>query len=592
MSSFVITTDTTSGQILAAGEFGFVGPGGSILAPVGSAVTLADTATLISYGAMASATASGLRLNAVTNTSVTIASTGSVVTGGIDLPAISGSFLGNFAFHNAGAISGGQGINLTAAAGSQINIANDGALQGLGITAGSAMFLVLNPTSRAIITNTGMLSTAGAGATVTAVGGGMVSLTNTGNLLNATPTQAAISVAGGLTLRNSGFIEGNVTATQSANIFNSGVIDGNLSLNSYNDFVRISGTVMGDVLLGNGVNVFWLTGGRVMGRVIGGAGADTYHVDRSDLTILDTSGGRDKVYSSVDFQLNPGIEELYVVGNARSVLSMGNTLSNVIVGNGGNDTIVGLSGDDSLDGGEGFNRLFGGAGNDTLISGTGDDFLACGAGNDVIYLGFGKDMIYGGYGEDMLSFARLTDPAGATANLSTNTASFTEMNGMIFSLMEDLEGTAYADKLTGSNGNNLILGGSGADSLFGLGGNDTLVGGAQGDVLDGGTGVDVFVFVAVQDSAASGGFDTINGFQANVDVMDLSAIDAVPGAADDSFAFIGTQAFTGVGAEVRYEKDAVAGTTTIEVRLPGSAVDDMDIVLTGLFNLGAGNFDL
>lgn len=420
----------------------------------------------------------------------------------------------------------------------------------------------------------------------------MVSLTNTGNLLNATPTQAAISVAGGLTLRNSGFIEGNVTATQSANIFNSGIIDGNLSLNAYNDFVRISGTVMGDVLLGNGVNVFWLTGGRVMGRVIGGAGADTYHVDRTDVTILDTTGGRDKVYSSVDFQLSPGIEELYIVGNARSILGMGNAVSNVIVGNGGSDTLYGLSGDDSLDGAESNNRLFGGAGNDTLVSGTGDDFLACGAGNDLVFAGFGKDSIYGGYGEDMLSFARLTDPAGATANLSTNTASFTEVNGMIFSLIEDLQGTAFADNLTGSNGKNLILGGGGADSLFGLGDNDTLVGGAQGDVLDGGSGVDVFVFLAVQDSAAAGGFDTINGFQANVDVIDLSAIDAVPGGTDDAFAFIGTQDFTGVGAEVRYEKDMVAGTTTIEVRLPGSAVDDMDIVLNGLFNLGIGNFGL
>lgn len=316
-------------------------------------MTLASNATLISYGAMASATASGLRLTAVTNTSVTVAKSGSVVTAGIDLPAISGGFLGNFAFHNAGQISGGQGISLTAAVGSQINIANDGALQGLGITAGSAIYLVLNTTSRAVITNTGMLSTAGAGATVYALGGGAVTLTNTGHLLNATPTQAAISVAGGLTLRNSGLIEGNVTATQSANIFNSGIIDGNIALNSYNDVVRISGTVMGDVTLGNGVNVLWLTGGRVMGRVVGGAGADTYHVDQSDLAIVDTTGGRDKVYSSVDFQLSPGIEELYLVGGARSLVGSGNGMANVIVGNDGNDTLNGFGGNDSLTGGGG-----------------------------------------------------------------------------------------------------------------------------------------------------------------------------------------------------------------------------------------------
>lgn len=44
MSSFVISTNTTAGQILDSGELGFVAPNGSILAPVGSAVTMSDTA--------------------------------------------------------------------------------------------------------------------------------------------------------------------------------------------------------------------------------------------------------------------------------------------------------------------------------------------------------------------------------------------------------------------------------------------------------------------------------------------------------------------------------------------------------------------
>ena len=60
MASFEIASDTQSGQTLLSGEYGFVEAGGSILAPVGAAVVLNGTATLVSYGALAAATASAL----------------------------------------------------------------------------------------------------------------------------------------------------------------------------------------------------------------------------------------------------------------------------------------------------------------------------------------------------------------------------------------------------------------------------------------------------------------------------------------------------------------------------------------------------
>ncbi len=591
MSSFVIATNTTSGQFLNTGEFGFVAPSGSILAAVGSAVTLSNNATLISYGAMASSTASGLVLNSVTNTSVTIAASGSVVTGGIELAAISGTFTGNFALHNAGAISGGQGINLTAAAFSQIDIANDGSLQGLGITAGSALDLILNNTSRAIITNTGMLSTAGNGPTVYALGGGNVTLTNTGNILNATPGQAGIYVFGGLTLRNSGYIEGNVTSTQSSNIFNSGTIDGNLVCYSFNDAVRISGIVMGNVLLGNGVNAFWLTGGRVMGQVTGGAGNDTYHVDRSDLTIVDTTGGLDKVYSSVDFQLSAGIEELHLNGGPRGLIGTGTITANVITGDAGGDTLRGLAGDDLIDGAEGNNRIYGGFGADKIFAGTGDDWIFGGSGNDVIHMYFGNDIIDGGFGEDVLIFDLLTDPGGVVANLSTRHYSYADMGVVTVTGIEDLVGTLYADALTGNLLANVISGGAGNDTLYGLSGDDRLTGGGGADVMVGGLGADTFVYTSVSDSPSSGR-DAINDFRPLYDFIDLSAIDAVAGGADDAFRFLGTAAFTGTVGEVRYLRDVPSATTLVEVRLAGSVVDDMDIVIKGLITLNATSFIL
>lgn len=587
MSAFVITTNTTSGQTLNSGEFGFVGPAGSILAPVGSAVVLNDTATLISYGAMAAATAVGLQLNRVTNTSVTIAATGSVITGGVDLAAVAGDFFGFFAFHNAGMISGGQGLYLTAGVSSQINVANDGSLQGLGMTQGSAIALALNTTASAVIANTGTLSTAGTGATVATIGNGIVTLTNTGQILNASPLAVAVDVAGGLTLRNSGYIEGDVHVTQSSNIFNSGTIDGNIFLNSFNDTVRVSGLVMGDIRLGSGINAFWLTGGRVMGTVSGGAGADTYHIDRSDIVISDTTGGFDRVYSSVDYRLSAGVEQLILIGGPRGLVGIGTNWANQIFGDAGDDSLQGLAGNDSLDGSNGNNRLAGGFGDDTLVAGVGDDFLAGGSGNDVIRVGYGNDTLVGGLGIDRLSFDAITDPIGVDANLTTKKFIFADAGLLVVIGFEDMLGSAFNDTLTGDLGPNRLMGGNGADVLYGGGGNDTLTGGAMGDMLIGGLGADSFVYIATSESAGAG-LDTLQGFQPGFDVIDLSLIDAVAGGVDDAFGFIASGAFTAGHAEVRVS--ALGINTLVEVRLAGSVADDMQIVLAGLVNLTSTSF--
>lgn len=44
------------------------------------------------------------------------------------------------------------------------------------------------------------------------------------------------------------------------------------------------------------------------------------------------------------------------------------------------------------------------------------------------------------------------------------------------------------------------------------------------------------------------------------------------------------------GAQVRFLQDAVAATTTVQVRLAGSGVTDMEIVLSGLHTLTAADF--
>jgi|GEM_PF-3360626 len=593
MVSFVVTTDTQSGQALSWGEFGFVAAHGSIMAPTGPAVVVNGTATLVSYGALAAAKASALVLNAAQSTSVTIADSGSVVTSAIDLAAISGSFSGAFALHLSGMVSGGQGVNLSAASNfSTINIGNDGTLQGLGFAAGHAIALTLTQGTDAVIANTGMISTAGAGATIKVLGQwGEVTLTNTGNILNASVGGVAIDVDGALTLRNSGRIEGNVTVTDgAADIYNAGTLHGNLRLSGFDDTVRLSGVIMGDVVLGDGANVFWQTGGRVMGTVFGGSSNDIYHVDRSDTSLSDTTGGVDIVYASASFRLTSGLENLVLLG-PMGMVGTGTAAANVIKGDAGDDVLSGLGGNDDLYGGEGNNRLMGGAGQDTLHSGEGNDRLDGGAGVDMVFVGYGDDLLFGGAGRDLLRFDELSTQMGVTVDLTTNKASFEDKGaGLRFSGFEDIIGTANADTLTGSTLANSLLGGGGADKLYGGAGNDWLLGGAGGDLLDGGAGADYFVYSALAESPA-GGCDTIAGFEKAADRIDLSALDALPGGGDDAFSFLGTQAF-GSGSCVRYQRNEAAGTTLIELRMAGSTSDDLQIVLTGLYDLTAASFIL
>jgi Ca2+-binding RTX toxin-like protein len=594
MASFGVTTDTQSGQSVLAGEFGFVAAQGSIVASPGPAVEVSATAKLMSYGVLAALNASAIVLNDARSTSVTIGAAGSVVTGAINLAAISGSFSDQVALQLSGMVSGGMGLSLAASKTfSTLNIGNDGILRGLGFAAGHAIVLTLNQGSTAAISNTGTISTAGTGATIKVAGQwGGTTLTNTGDILNASATQCAIDVVGDLTLRNSGRIEGGVTVKDGvADITCSGTVHGDIKLSGFADIVRISGVVMGNVILGDGANVFWLTGGRVMDMVCGGLGDDTYRIDLSDTVISDTKGGIDVVYASASFRLAAGLENLVLLG-PQPLTGIGNAGANIIQGDTGNDVIWGLGGNDILNGGEGDNRLMGGTGADTLRGGEGSDRIAGGPGADTVFVSLGNDKLFGGAGRDVLRFDELTSASGVTANLATNKASFEDQGDSFrFIRFEDLVGTAYADALTGSDEANTLAGGGGADTLSGGAGDDVLIGGAQGDVMSGGLGADTFVYTSKTDSPM-GGVDMIQEFDKGQDKIDLSAIDAVLGGADDAFGFIGTQAFGAGGACVRYQRNETAGTTLIELHLAGSSSPDMQIVLSGLYDLTAASFVL
>jgi hypothetical protein len=69
----------------------------------------------------------------------------------------------------------------------------------------------------------------------------------------------------------------------------------------------------------------------------------------------------------------------------------------------------------------------------------------------------------------------------------------------------------------------------------------------------------------------------------------LSAIDANgAGSGNAAFAFLGTGAFTGAGAEIRFE--AANGKTVISADLDGNQVADFQIELLGVYSLHASDF--
>lgn len=193
----------------------------------------------------------------------------------------------------------------------------------------------------------------------------------------------------------------------------------------------------------------------------------------------------------------------------------------------------GTDGNDTLNGSAANETFHGKAGNDTINAGSGDDNVKAGAGNDTVNGGAGND------------------------------------------------------KLFGEAGNDTLLGGAGDDALNGGEGNDVLDGGAGRDGLTGGKGADLFVFGSATDSDWSA-MDWIADFSsAQGDRIDLSAVDAIAGGADDAFTLV--SGFTGTAGELTISTNkfgtTVSGDTDgngladFAFKVKGGAVHDYDFVL-------------
>jgi hypothetical protein len=124
------------------------------------------------------------------------------------------------------------------------------------------------------------------------------------------------------------------------------------------------GRVQGDILLGDGQDIFTLRG-KLDGVVRGGQDDDIYDLGNKSATIIETrnGGAEDVIGATADIVLPDFVEGAQLLGN-KNVDATGNKLANIIDGNFGDNVLRGLDGDD---------RFFSSTGNDTLFLGKGND---------------------------------------------------------------------------------------------------------------------------------------------------------------------------------------------------------------------------
>jgi Ca2+-binding RTX toxin-like protein len=260
----------------------------------------------------------------------------------------------------------------------------------------------------------------------------------------------------------------------------------------------------------------------------------------------------------------------------------GNKKNNTLKGTKKSDQIYGLDGDDTLLGKAGNDKLFGGDGKDVLDGGLGDDILKGGAGDDLMIAGEGKQTYVGGSGIDTVSYVNSKLAVDVELLLGTGAggAQFDK-----FKSIENVDGSAFNDRIEGDGGANRLRGLGGNDNLKGGAGNDILDGGDGNDVLEGGAGADAFI--------GGAGFDTVTYVREKsaVNVYLFGAANSGAAAGDT---FSGIEQVTGTlyndviqGDEAANRLYGLNGADTINGRGGNDIIDGGDGA--DLLDGGAGN---
>jgi VCBS repeat-containing protein len=397
------------------------------------------------------------------------------------------------------------------------------------------------------------------------------SIINSGRIVADVAIQAIQGYSTGIHVTNSGQIEGDLLFDHNMNnVTNAsgGLWIGDLQFGLDQDILVNAGTIIGNVTLGAGVDLYdgrggtlngFLNGGDGVDLLFGGSGSDQLNGDNGS-DRLEGGGGADTlnggagadvfVYSAVSdsitgssdtiiaFEsgvdkidlggLNPTSVSLTSSGGYTTVSAMtssgmlsiqvqGSVVASDIVTSSLIGDLTGTSSDDVLFGAQNSLKLEGFAGNDVLFGNTASNLIDGGAGSDIMYGGGGDDTYIVEDGGD-----RVMELAGGGID--------TVLTWIDYSL------SPYADNLTllgsayigglGNEGNNVITGNVGDNSLNGDDGDDTIIGGGGQDILYGGRGADVFVFLNWTDAIASQQ-DWIKDFERGVDKIDIGAINPI-----------------------------------------------------------------
>jgi len=155
---------------------------------------------------------------------------------------------------------------------------------------------------------------------------------------------------------------------------------------------------------------------------------------------------------------------------------------------------------------------------------------------------------------------------------------------------ENIYGLGGADTIRGNGGDDCLFGGDGNDNMRGGSGDDVLNGGVGRDVLAGQAGADTFDYDSLADSTtASSGRDRIVDFENDIDLIDLSDIDAnTLAGGDQAFTFV--TGFSGTAGELQIR--AVGAGQLVEGDVDGDGNADFAIYVLSDAPLDGGDFDL
>uniref|UniRef100_UPI00262CFEA3 calcium-binding protein n=1 Tax=Novosphingobium sp. TaxID=1874826 RepID=UPI00262CFEA3 len=253
------------------------------------------------------------------------------------------------------------------------------------------------------------------------------------------------------------------------------------------------------------------------------------------------------------------------------------------------ENVTGSRFNDSLTGSDSANVLSGGLGNDTLMGGDGADTLEGGDGDDVINGEGAGSAVRNAV--DTATYANAS--AGVTVSLAITTAQATGGAGTdTLSSIGNLEGSRFADTLTGNVGVNRLFGDAGDDRLDGGFGDDTLAGGQGADTLTGGAGRDTFV---LDFPDPVGAFDRVSDFtrfadRIAVSSFDFSALALEPlGTMSASLFALGPVATT---ADQHFIFDSTDSSLYYDADGSGAGAQIKIAVLTGVMTLTSTDFIL